>query len=144
MNYLVPVDFSATSDKLIKAIPKLISDKENKIFVLHVAEPAPALAAAESGPDVVRGQMAEEFRKEHKAVQAYAKKLRDKGFDATAILAQGAPVKTILEVAAKHKIGIIVMGSHGHSAAYQILVGSVSEGVLHKAPCPVLFVPSQK
>ena len=36
------------------------------------------------------------------------------------------------------------MGSHGHGAIYELLVGSVTEGVLRKARCPVLVVPSER
>jgi len=37
-----------------------------------------------------------------------------------------------------------VMGSHGHGAVYNLLVGSVTAGVLKSAKCPVLVVPSKK
>lgn len=37
----------------------------------------------------------------------------------------------------------IVLGSHGHGALYDLLVGSVAEGVLRRAPCPVVVVPSR-
>jgi nucleotide-binding universal stress UspA family protein len=36
------------------------------------------------------------------------------------------------------------MGSHGHTAFYDLLVGSTTQGVLKKAPCPVLIVPAEK
>ena len=35
----------------------------------------------------------------------------------------------------------IVIGSHGHSAAYDVLMGSVASGVVKKSPCSVLVVP---
>ena len=39
---------------------------------------------------------------------------------------------------------LIMMGSHGHSAIYRLLVGSVTEGVMRKAPCPIMIVPSPR
>ena len=42
------------------------------------------------------------------------------------------------------KADVVVMGSHGHSALRNVLVGSVTEGVLRKAGCPVLVVPRKK
>jgi universal stress protein A len=34
-----------------------------------------------------------------------------------------------------------VLGSHGHTAFYDLLVGSTAAGVLKHAPCPVVVVP---
>ncbi len=143
MNYLVPIDFSDATEGLLAFLATLAS-KKDKITLLHAAEPNPAFIGFEAGPDVVRAQVAEEYQREHNDIQALSKGLRDKGFHVTGLLVQGPSVKTILETAKKAKADMIVMGSHGHSAAYQILVGSVSEGVLHKSGIPVLFVPPKK
>jgi nucleotide-binding universal stress UspA family protein len=57
---------------------------------------------------------------------------------------QGATVETILKEALKLDVDMIVAGSHGRGAMYQLLVGSVSEGVLHKSKCPVIVVPTHE
>jgi nucleotide-binding universal stress UspA family protein len=36
------------------------------------------------------------------------------------------------------------MGSHGHGAFYDLLVGSTTQGVLKRATCPVVIVPTSK
>jgi nucleotide-binding universal stress UspA family protein len=36
------------------------------------------------------------------------------------------------------------MGSHGHGALYNLLVGGTASGVIQKSPCPVVIVPTQK
>jgi nucleotide-binding universal stress UspA family protein len=38
---------------------------------------------------------------------------------------------------------LIVMGTHGRTGLGRLLMGSVAETVLRKAPCPVLTVKSQ-
>ncbi|MEW5940915.1 MAG: universal stress protein [Chloroflexota bacterium] len=70
--------------------------------------------------------------------------MRKAGLDATALVVQGATVETILNEASKLEADMIVVGSHGHGALYQLLVGSVCEGVLRKAACPVLVVPTRE
>lgn len=52
----------------------------------------------------------------------------------------GEPVKEILEVAREIGADMIVLGSHGRGAMGRLLIGSVSEAVLHGAACPVLVV----
>ena len=59
----------------------------------------------------------------------------------TTVQRTGIPVTAILGRAASTKARYIVMGSHGHGAMYDLLVGSTTHGVLKKAPCPVLVVP---
>jgi nucleotide-binding universal stress UspA family protein len=42
------------------------------------------------------------------------------------------------------KADFIVMGSHGHGALYNLLIGGTASGVIQKAPCPVVIVPTHK
>ncbi|HLV81130.1 MAG TPA: universal stress protein [Chthonomonadaceae bacterium] len=51
----------------------------------------------------------------------------------------GQPVETILRIAAGEHADLIVLGNRGLSAWKALLIGSVSEGVLHHAACPVLI-----
>jgi nucleotide-binding universal stress UspA family protein len=53
----------------------------------------------------------------------------------------GGTVDEILKTVDAVHADLIVMGRHGHGAMYNLLVGSVTEGVLKRAPCPVLLVP---
>jgi len=52
----------------------------------------------------------------------------------------GEPASKIIEVANNWHADLIVMGSHGRGKVMGLLLGSVSQGVLHHAPCPVLVV----
>jgi len=70
-----------------------------------------------------------------------AEGVRRKGIEAKALLVQGPAVETILEQAAKARADLIVAGSHGR--LYTALVGSVSEGILRKASCPLPLVPAR-
>jgi len=52
-------------------------------------------------------------------------------------------VDKILREAREQNAGLIVMGSHGHGALYELLIGSVTQGVMKSAQCPVVIVPSK-
>jgi nucleotide-binding universal stress UspA family protein len=52
----------------------------------------------------------------------------------------GHPVKDVIELATELKVDLLVVGSSGHSALYDRMIGSRAQKILHHAPCPVLVV----
>ena len=144
MSILVPIDFSDVTDRVLEEASLAARARNAKVWLLHVAMPEPDFVGFEGGPDVVRDQVAREYREEHRRVQEYAARLAENGIDVTALLVQGPTVQTILDEADHHAAELIVMGSHGHGTLYQVIVGSVSEGVIRKTKCPVLLVPASK
>jgi nucleotide-binding universal stress UspA family protein len=55
-------------------------------------------------------------------------------------LLQGTPVDAILDLCEELRPGLLVMGSRGLGPVERLMVGSVSEGVVHHARCPVLVI----
>jgi nucleotide-binding universal stress UspA family protein len=56
----------------------------------------------------------------------------------------GAPEIRIVETAEKMKADLIVVGSHGYNRWERLLLGSVSDSVVHHAPCSVLIVRNRQ
>jgi nucleotide-binding universal stress UspA family protein len=54
---------------------------------------------------------------------------------------EGDPARNIVEQAVAIEADLVVMGTHGRTGFERLLIGSVAEKVLRKAPCPVLLVP---
>jgi nucleotide-binding universal stress UspA family protein len=54
----------------------------------------------------------------------------------------GTVVEEVLQTATEIAADLIVMGSHGHGSVYNLLVGSVTEGILKAGQRPVLLVPA--
>lgn len=50
----------------------------------------------------------------------------------------------IADVARETGADLVVVGSHGYSAVAGLLLGSVTQQLLHRAPCPVLAIPPMK
>ena len=109
--------------------------------MIHVAPPEPEFVGYESGPVSVRDAVAHRLREEHRQLQALDRQLASQGVLVTSLLIQGYPVEKILAEAARIPADVIVMGSHGRSLLRHLVVGSVTDGVLRKATCPVLIVP---
>ena len=53
----------------------------------------------------------------------------------------GAPYKNIVETAASEGVDMIVMSTHGRTGVDHLILGSIAEKVVARAPCPVLIVP---
>jgi nucleotide-binding universal stress UspA family protein len=71
----------------------------------------------------------------------YADLLRHEGIAVdTSILGGAGPAEHIAEAAQLHGADLVVMGTHGKRGLRRALMGSVAEGVLREAPCPVLTV----
>lgn len=66
---------------------------------------------------------------------------RAAGVEAEPAMRRGFPAEEICRVAEEHDAGMIVVGTHGWGPVRRIVFGSISTGVLHRAPCPVLVVP---
>jgi nucleotide-binding universal stress UspA family protein len=142
-NILVPVDFSDVTERVIEEAGSLCEALAAKLWLVHVAAPDPDFVGYDGGPQSVRDSVAQHLRDEHRDLQQKADALRASGLDAVALLVQGPTVDTILVEAKRLDADMIVMGSHGHGALYRALLGSVSEGVLHKTTCPLTIVPGR-
>ncbi len=71
--------------------------------------------------------------------------LRIGGLDATFIVrtcTAGNPEHTIAEIAEEVGADLIVVGTHGYGRVAGLLLGSVTQGLLHAGVCPVLAVPT--
>ena len=139
-----PVDFSATTAAVVDLAGRISQAFGARLCILHVAAPDPEFVGYEAGPQVVRDAVARKFRREHQQLEEIEADLRSRNVDVEALLIQGPTVEKILTETARLGGEMIVIGSHGHSALHDLLVGSVTVGVLRGAKCPVLVVPAQR
>ena len=140
---LASIDFSEGSDRVVEQAALLAEAFSADVSLVHVAAPDPEFVGYDAGPESVREARARELRGEHRELQAMAEGLRQRGLGAKALLVQGPTVEKLVEEIARLRADVVVMGSHGRSALMRALVGSVSEGVIRKATCPVLIVPTR-
>ena len=141
---LAPVDFSSATDAVVAEAASLARAVTGKVVLLTVIQP-PA-AVADYAP--LMQDIAEITAAGEKAASAKLAKLQGK-LQAESVTSEhvqvvGAPVHHIISEAERIDADYIVMGSHGHTALYELLVGSTTHGVLKRATCPVVIVPATK
>lgn len=143
MNILIAVDLSDASLKILNYVKTLALDLSAKVWLLYAEKPDLGFVGFGPGrPQSVLDQVTHDFTEKREELQNEVDKLKKSGLDVEPLLTQGVAVEVILEEASKLKADLIVVGSHGHGAVYHLMVGSVSEGVLHRSTCPVLVVPT--
>ena len=139
---IVPVDFSACSLAGLRYAVRFARELGGRIIVLHVTDLGPVMMTTAYGdydsPTYIEAA-------EHRCGDQMRDFLRHVDFD-------GVPVDTsavagycpgaIHEVAARKGADLIVISTHGRTGLRRALIGSVAEGTVRHAICPVLVVPS--
>ncbi len=141
---LAAVDFSEISDTVVAEAATLAKAMSGRVMVLSVVEPP--VVSSEYAPFVEN--LAEIAAAAEKSVAARLAKVQERlaseQVPNDTYQRSGAPVPHILKEAREQHADYIVIGSHGHTAFYDLLVGSTTHGVLLRAPCPVVIVPPKK
>jgi nucleotide-binding universal stress UspA family protein len=84
-----------------------------------------------------------EFNLRFDYLQHASERLKEKGYEVKADVLPGDVVDTIVETA-RDGCDVIIMATHGRTGLRRVLLGSVAEGVLHRAPCPVLLISARR
>lgn len=115
---------------------------EAPLLVVSVAHTAlPAVGYAGYGyTDLVSELTQAEHHRVKDLLATLAETARAAGLSCETVLADGYAVEEICRIAGERDAHLIAVGSHGWGAARRLLSGSVSTGLVHSAPCPVLVV----
>lgn len=139
---LCPTDLSEASTRALTyaaAIAKWYNATLTLLSVVPTFDPMPVRSGELGGPVQVVYPVSQDD------VLAELRRIADAaGVDASlATLAAeaGDPSRVIVDRAAAGSADLIVVGTHGRSGFERLMIGSVAEKVLRRAPCPVMVVP---
>jgi len=140
--FLVPVDFSSVTERVIDSALAFARAFNGKVELLHIVQ-APVVATAEYAlpAEVIQEAVSVSSAASQKKLESYVGLFLKEGIECTSKTLVGAPVPLIRDEAAKAHVDFILMGSHGHGKLYDFLVGSTASGVLKKAKCGVIIFP---
>lgn len=120
---LFPTDFSPAARVAGRVAADYARHFGARLHVLHVVPP---VTDPTTTPEGLRDAVAD---------------LGGGGLTVVTASATGLVARQIAEYARRHRIDLVVMGSHGRTGATRALLGSVIDGVIRRAPCQVLAVP---
>jgi nucleotide-binding universal stress UspA family protein len=138
---LAPIDFSDVSECVLAEAIELARATGARLVLLHVVQPLARMGGnaslAESGVEFASLAESEAGRR----LTELQRKLREGGVVAHAVLRSGFAGQCIVQQAERLQADYIVIGSHGHTAFYDLIVGSTTTRVLKEASCRVVIVP---
>jgi nucleotide-binding universal stress UspA family protein len=140
---LVPVDGSEYSTRALDFAVTLAAETKADLVILNVVDLARVAVLSGGEAQLIPGCL-EEVRAEGQSIVQDACARVRAPVHASACVVTGSPVDQIEEVAGEMKPSFIVMGTHGRSGLGRALMGSVAEGVVRRAPVPVMIVPPQR
>jgi nucleotide-binding universal stress UspA family protein len=159
---LVPIDYSDVTPPVIDLARQLAKALGAEIHLVHVKELtaatppgtlgyglagmpelAPMSGVPVTGFDAMPRPIPESEDQKSKLAQ-WQKEIADADIKVSLHEPTGAVAEEILNQADELNADLIVMGTHGHGAMYNLLVGSATKGVLKHSTRPVLLVPAPR
>ena len=135
---LVPTDFSPGSEHAVTAAMGLARRLGARLTLMHAARVPEAFSVVNSDAylRVIESTVQREMETGRKRVEEAA-------VPVDTLVTRGAAAEKIVETALGNDVDLIVMGTHGRTGLRHLLIGSVAEHVVRRAPCPVLVVPGK-
>ena len=141
---LLPTDGSEHSIKAARYCAELAKERDRKVTIMHIYQvkipivPVQPVIGVES---LIFFESEEETKKRGEEAINKTKAIFDEAsIPVETLFFNGHPVQTIVETAKEMKFDLIILGSRGLGRLDRLLRGSVADGVLHNANCPVFIV----
>jgi universal stress protein A len=136
---LYPVDFSDYAEEILEYAVAVASRFNSELHLIHVIPnlnyftPYESFLTPENMVAIERNIETEVDRD----LTALAEKV---SVPVKKVTKTGVTFVEIIEYVKEAGIDLVVMGTHGRSGIEHVLIGSVAEKVVRKAPCPVLTI----
>jgi nucleotide-binding universal stress UspA family protein len=139
---LVTLDGSSFAERVLPWVQRVSEATGAEVLLLVVPEvPEPSLyGAMADAVDELRGQAEANARRYLERVSA---QLLDAGLPVRSLVEGSRPATTILDVAERGQVDLIMLATHGRGGIDRLMLGSVADRVVHHSLCPVLLVPAR-
>ena len=137
---LAAVDDSVLAEQVIQVAVSLAATKTAELHVTHVVDTLPVASASLGGSAVALPGPRELLRSGHELLTRLVRVASDRGARPTGHLRLGVAWKTIVQLATDIDADVLVLGTHDPGGLERLLLGSVTEILVRKAPCSVVVV----
>jgi nucleotide-binding universal stress UspA family protein len=132
---LAAIDGSESAKKAFEESIYLAQKCNSKLDVVHV------VSCELGGDSATTFDLIDELKtKAEKMLEDYRTLAAKNNVSVELMVIQGDPAQVIIELAKTKKYDLIIMGTRGKSTFQELLLGSVSQKVLHHASCPVMVI----
>ena len=141
---LAAIDLSPITHKVIEGAAKLAVAMQARLLLLYVVEPAVAYVPVGAAMDVITAPISvppPDLTEAKEHLEKLVAPLRAGGLTVETRVTISLPSDEILEQAKSEGADLLVLGSHGHGALYNLFSGSVVTSVLKDATVPVAVIP---
>jgi universal stress protein A len=135
---LFPTDFSHDNRVALKLASTLAAESHARLYIVHVHDIRNTSTATGEADLMVASALHEERREAWERLAKIAPSVPTVQYEHE--LLTGTPAVELLQFAQSMQIDLIVMSSHGRNGLRRLLMGSIAEGTMRKANCPVMVV----
>jgi nucleotide-binding universal stress UspA family protein len=139
---LVPVDFSDCSLAGLKYALKFAKEFGARLIVLHITDLGPVMMTTACGDYDSPAYLEAARRRCDDRMRAFLKRVHKDGVPVETLALAGYCPAAIYEAAVKKAVDLIILSTHGRTGLRRAFIGSIAEGTVRHAACPVLVVPS--
>jgi nucleotide-binding universal stress UspA family protein len=144
---LVCLDGSELAEQILPYAKEQARSFKSDVVFLHVTpEPViatPGIPGAPGYPiqtsEMVK-EMGQEMSKSREYLDQIALPFQEMGLKTKSVILEGAPGESIVNYAAKNRIGLIAIATHGRSGVGRAILGSVADFVLRESGLPILMI----
>ena len=149
---LVPLDGSELSERALPMAEGLAKSFNANVHLIQMvsrehelvaARGSESVQAAELEMDLARRLTESQLNRGRTYLEQIRSQLKGAGvkIESEFTVNAGDPAENIIAYAKEHNINLVVMSTHGHGGLRRLLMGSVTDRVVHSCEVPVLVVP---
>lgn len=142
-NIVVAIDLGDFSKRIIEFAVEFVTSYPARLHFLHIVSTDVPSAIGDLSVQYVHEIEENIIKLKKERLNEITAFIKEKGISYEVDVVEGVASNEILEKAKEVHAQMIIIGSHGHGAFYEALIGSVAHDVLKKTGTPMLIVPDK-